>query len=384
MKKLAYILVIIFFAGCVTIKDYTAGNNTLVVGELVYIRNDPKSKEVNGTYKNGISVIIKRIDDDKKIKISTQNNGFFVFQNLQEGVYELIETEFMREIGNTRWHLGGKINLYFTVTKNKVNNLGVIIQNIEERNYTVKSNDYGTVRNDFLDKFSKLQWNNVEWIDVFITYNLPGFSNEQYNPDNENWNIKLLDTAREVNFLTKIEKDIILELNKVRSDPQKYAELYIKPMLQYFDGYMYLEPGKKEKTTSEGIISTEECYIALSGMQGIPILIPEEGLSLGAEDHVKDQGPVGITGHTGTDRSNPAVRVMRYGTGNYIGENISYGPNRADEIVIGLLIDDGVPDRGHRRSIMNKEFTQAGIATGTHKRYGTMCVIEYANNYKSY
>jgi hypothetical protein len=384
MRKWTYLLIMLLFTGCVTIKDYTEDNNTLVVGELIYMRNDPKSREINGTYKGNITIIIKKIDEDKKIRISTQSNGLFIFQNLQEGVYDLIETEFERQSGNTIWHLGGNINHYFNVTKNKVNNLGVIIQNIEERNYTVRANDYETVRNDFSERYPKLHWNKAEWIDTFITYNLPNFSNNEYNSDNANWNIQLLDTAREVDYLTTVEKDIILELNKVRSDPQKYAELYIKPMLQYFDGYLYLEHGKEEKATSEGIISAEECYNVLLMMQGLSVLIPEEGLSLGARDHISDQGPIGITGHIGTDRSNPAIRVMRYGRGNYIGENISYGPNSADKIVLGLLIDDGVPDRGHRKSIMNGEFNQVGVSTGTHKRYGTMCVIEFANGYKSY
>jgi hypothetical protein len=35
----------------------------------------------------------------------------------------------------------------------------------------------------------------------------------------EDWDIAALDTARTANYLTELEKDVVLELNKVRSSP---------------------------------------------------------------------------------------------------------------------------------------------------------------------
>jgi hypothetical protein len=40
-----------------------------------------------------------------------------------------------------------------------------------------------------------------------------------------------------------------------------------------------------------------------------------------------------------------------------------------------LLIDDGVPDRGHRRNIYEPSARFVGVACGLHPRYGGMCVI---------
>jgi uncharacterized protein YkwD len=49
--------------------------------------------------------------------------------------------------------------------------------------------------------------------------------------------------------------------------------------------------------------------------------------------------------------------------------------------VQGLLIDDGVADRGHRRNLLDPAVRVAGIACGRHAAYGTMCVIDLAGGY---
>lgn len=408
MNRLCFLLIIATLCGCATFKDFSQKNDTLVVGQLVINVNNPKSLGVNGRHTIGIDIIIENHDRkiirisartgipisveyvDSSIRTSTQDDGLFLFENLQEGTYRLIRTEFVQDRANAKLYSGGPINRYFIVNKEKVNNLGVIIQSIEENNYTVKSGNYEVVKNLFSNKYPKLQWNNVDWIDAVLTNDLPIFFDEEYEKYNENWDIVLLDTARDVDYLTTTEKNIILEINKVRSDPQKYADLYIKPMLGYFEDYIYREPGKERKITQEGIISVEECYNVLSNMQDVGILKPEKGLSLGARDHVKDIGVIGVTGHTGTDGSRPADRIMRHMRGDsllegfVINENIAYSHNSSHEIIVALLIDDGEPERGHRNSMLHPLFREIGVATGVHKRYGTMCVIEFANGYKSY
>ncbi|MDA3817483.1 MAG: hypothetical protein PF486_08915, partial [Prolixibacteraceae bacterium] len=50
------------------------------------------------------------------------------------------------------------------------------------------------------------------------------------------WPIKELDTARDVSYLSEKEKDIILEMNMVRSNPKKYAEQNIFWMNVFYNG----------------------------------------------------------------------------------------------------------------------------------------------------
>lgn len=203
------------------------------------------------------------------------------------------------------------------------------------------------------------------------------------DPDASNWDIDKLDTAKDMEYLTGVEKDVVLEMNKVRSDPKKYAELYIRPKIKYYNGKEYSEPGQITILTQEGVSAVNACIAALNRAKIVGLLIPERGLTLATKDHVRDQSETGQTGHNGNDRSTPVSRSGRYGKGQYIGENIDYGNNIGREIVCSLLIDDGVPSRGHRANIMKEDYTQTGVGMGTHPEYRNMCVIAYAKDYIS-
>ncbi|GHT65015.1 hypothetical protein FACS1894110_05920 [Spirochaetia bacterium] len=207
---------------------------------------------------------------------------------------------------------------------------------------------------------------------------------ERADPDAAHWDIPTLDTAKDVDYLTGIEKDVILEMNKVRSDPAKYAELYIKPRFPHYNDKRYMVSETLSVLTKEGRAAAEECYNALKAMQGVQLLFPERGLALAAKDHVMDIGQKGQMSHTGSDGGNPVTRAEKYGAGyKNLGENITYGTSSGRDIVVDLLIDDGIPDRGHRDVIMLPGFTQTGVSTGAHTRYGIMCVIDYASGYVS-
>ena len=101
---------------------------------------------------------------------------------------------------------------------------------------------------------------------LILTGLLVGFTTEQdivddsrSDPDAANWDIATLDTAKDADYLTGTEKDVVLETNKARSDPKKYAELYIQPKLQYFKGKRYTKPGQAFVLTQEGTSVVEEC-----------------------------------------------------------------------------------------------------------------------------
>jgi uncharacterized protein YkwD len=196
------------------------------------------------------------------------------------------------------------------------------------------------------------------------------------------WNVQPLDTARDAFYMSEIEKNIVLELNKVRSNPETYAEQYIKPRRRYYHGSLYEPPGQIALQTVEGVRALDECVEALRKAKPTGLLHPSSGLTSAARDHASDQEKTGRTGHTGSDGSSLTQRVNRYGDWDgLIGENISYGNIDARDVVIQLLIDDGVSSRGHRQNILNGQFAKIGTAVGRHPEYRFMCVMDFAAIY---
>ena len=204
------------------------------------------------------------------------------------------------------------------------------------------------------------------------------------NPALSGWEINALNTAAEASYLSSLEKEIILEMNKLRTDPIRYAEDYIAPLARKYDRRLLYYPGDQPLLTKEGVNALYECVRDMKRQQPLSIIYPSEGLTQAARDHVNDQSKTGRTGHQGSDRSTMRIRVERYGTWEKrIAENIAYGGKTARQIVIYLLIDDGVRDRGHRKNFLNPDFNRVGVATGSHPEYGIMSVMDFAGGFKT-
>jgi len=188
-----------------------------------------------------------------------------------------------------------------------------------------------------------------------------------------------LNTAAAAPYLSPLEKEVIYEINLFRSDPADYARKYIAPLAKHYDRKILHYPGDKAIQTFEGVNALNECVRELKRMSAKPFVNPDPLLTRAAEDHQRDQQKNGRTGHTGNDRSDLKQRIERYGKWQTrIGENIAYGNSSARQIVVFLLIDDGVHDRGHRATLLNPDFKVVGVACGLHPVYETMCVLDFA------
>ena len=184
-------------------------------------------------------------------------------------------------------------------------------------------------------------------------------------------------------FLTRLELDVLAELNRARTDPAGYAR-HLEAMLGWFQGRNLRPPGSNVFIeTREGPGAVREGIRALRSMRPVPAVTVSRGMSAGARDHARDQGRSGATGHAGSDGSRAAARVNRYGTWKLaLSENIAYGPPTAREVVVGLIVDDGVPDRGHRTNMFDPMVRVVGVSCGRHPRYQVMCVIVHAHDYE--
>ena len=178
-------------------------------------------------------------------------------------------------------------------------------------------------------------------------------------------------------------KQILDELNLCRSDPKKYA-LKLQNSLKYYKGKIYERPRKPPLETREGPANVESCISYLKSLRPMHELKWSSSLYLAAQAHIDDIGPKGIIGHNSSDGKEPSERVAHYCQwSGALGENIAYGCVDAEDIVISLLVDDGVLARGQRLNIMKRDHNFAGIALGKHAEYGFVCVIVFVEEIKN-
>ncbi len=198
------------------------------------------------------------------------------------------------------------------------------------------------------------------------------------------WEMSKLNTAAGTDYLSAFEKEMIFEINKLRSDPARYAREYLEPMRNFYNGRKLYYPGDLPLMTTEGIKALTECLQFLEKQKPVPILKPDQRLTRAANDHVRDQSRSGKTGHQGFDRSGFRDRIERYGKwSGKIAENIAYGQVTPRQIVLYLLIDDGMPSRGHRKNFLTENFHLIGVAEGTHPGYEKMCVMDFASGFQN-
>ena len=173
---------------------------------------------------------------------------------------------------------------------------------------------------------------------------------------------------------------VIREMNLARENPRLYAT-FVQEVRSRMNGNALVLPGGTRVRTKEGTSAVDEAIRFLQSVQPVQPLALSRGMSRAAADHCADQAGGGF-GHEGRDRSHAGERIARYGTvsGGW-GENISYGKASARDVVIALIIDDGLPARKHRKNIFNPSYNYAGAAFGRHARFRTVCSMDFAGGY---
>ena len=178
--------------------------------------------------------------------------------------------------------------------------------------------------------------------------------------------VRTLNTAADIEYLNEEEKKVILFMNMARHDGPLFAETFLT---------FYMRENHVGKNSY-----TKSLHRDLKKISRLVPLIPEQDLTAVAQGHALKTGEKGATGHNGFKKRFEPLMGNPY---THVGENCSYGYEQAIDIVISLLIDEGVKELGHRHNILAPDFNSIGIAIRPHRSYRTNCVMDFGSRDRS-
>jgi uncharacterized protein YkwD len=166
-------------------------------------------------------------------------------------------------------------------------------------------------------------------------------------------------TAKDATYLSEQEKEVIYLMNLARLNGKLFAETYVQ---EYIDNSTNMIKNNHHITS---LINDLKNY------KGAEPLLPQKDLFNCAQNHAIETGKKGIISH-----QNYSKRFKQFAPRYiYTGENCDYGHNKAIDIVMNLLIDDNVADKGHRKNILRKEFLSVGVSIQPHKKWDYTAVM---------
>lgn len=191
--------------------------------------------------------------------------------------------------------------------------------------------------------------------------------------------LKMANTAGNASYLTGEEKDIVIYMNLVRIDGERFFNTFLQDFIDEYNEKM------KQYSNYETLkISRNNSYYLslqrdLKNIRLLPVFWPDEALSWVAKQHAKDLGKNNFAAHNSSDGRTAKDRIAKMYPKKSSGENIAFGFSSGLGNVCLLLIDKGVPDLGHRKMILNtsSQLNTVGVSIQPHKTYRYCAVIDF-------
>ena len=170
--------------------------------------------------------------------------------------------------------------------------------------------------------------------------------------DSSGVDFKKINTANKEVGLTAMDKEMIKEVNFVRQYPKVYASIVAKYLADESSSWR----GLSKTQYDAGLELIEELKV----MSPVQLLYPEKCVYQAAQKHGEDCKKRGFTNHTGSDDSSPFSRISTFCPDLNGNENIVGGRKNVRFLVIQLLIDQGISNRGHRYNLLNPDWKYIG------------------------
>ncbi|MBV9961731.1 MAG: CAP domain-containing protein [Parafilimonas sp.] len=170
-----------------------------------------------------------------------------------------------------------------------------------------------------------------------------------------------------LNELSAIEQQFYYWVNYSRKYPSQFFDSIVTPLANIYSqlkgsNYKSLEADLK----NAGSISLLDLNSVLSQMAAYQ-----------AKDITTNNAS---PSHTSTNGETFVDRFKQFGFKNCGGENISYGASNATPIfmLVMLYLDINVPDLGHRKALLNPNYTSTGISVYAYKNGNIFLVEDFA------
>lgn len=164
--------------------------------------------------------------------------------------------------------------------------------------------------------------------------------------------LRSANTAGSCPYLNQTEKDVILYNNLARMYPAKFVRVELRNERE--SGYL------------------SSLRNELNSMNPLPPLNAHQYASSAAKCWAQESGRRGMTGHN-------RVGCDDFKAGHAWGENCSYGKTTGRDIIVQLLIDEGISSLGHRRNCLSQYFNSVGVGYAPHNAYRYCCVMDFTD-----
>jgi hypothetical protein len=163
--------------------------------------------------------------------------------------------------------------------------------------------------------------------------------------------------------LTANAKDFLYWVNYSRTNPKRFWDSVVTPILQTFTN---LKSSYSESLKND-----------LYNQPQLPLLKLNPTLINTAQSHATDIGThKGKPGHTSTDGRTFSDRLKVAGIKNCGGENVSIGNVDPILSLVLLYIDYGIPTLGHRKALLNPTYLETGIGVADYGDDGSLFIVQ--------
>ena len=182
-----------------------------------------------------------------------------------------------------------------------------------------------------------------------------------------------------INF-NLIQTMLYKELNKLRQNPKSYIPLIEAEMKTLKkNNVLKKKDSSLQIQTLEGKAAYEDAIAFLQEQKEVNPLTKEIKLSYAAQDLVTDIGERGVVSHQDKDGNYMSERIEKYCEWDYCAnEVIEVSSKSATDILISLLVDDGIRDKLNRRALFQNVYNYVGISCGPHTEYEIVTVLVFA------